>query len=742
MGHALASSIASFGSLSVLLAMLVGMATGLVGGLLPGLSSVTILTLLIPFIYHMSIPEALALILSSYAVFTITGDINSALVGIPSHPECAALIMDGYPMTRRGEGARAIGAVITSCGIGALIGCVFLALVGPLLRPLIVGVGPPQLFALLMVGLAMVGSLSGRKIIAGVAAAMFGVLLSTIGSSDLTGILRYGFGQVYLVQGLSLVAVALGIFAIPAVMDMHVNGQRGIGGERPSLQSDHWTGVRDVVTRPVSVIRGSLVGSVVGVVPGLGGAVAQWAAYGQAAQSSKHPETFGEGDIDGVIAPSAACNAKEGGSLLPTIAFGVPGSAAMAILLAVFTVLGITPGPALLGEHLDTTYFMVLVILLANTIGCVICFLVIKPLARVAFIRGAMLAPIIICLLFIGAGSATGQWGDIFTMLVAGGVGFAFRWAGWSPIPLVVGFVLGRSVENSLWLSIHISGAAWLTDPVVIILLAIAVGMVVVTWLRRRRITRQGGSSQLGSMGAGPGTRDPRRDAMHSLAVSCGVIAIGVVALIIPFAQGWTLESWLLPVLAAGTMTALSTLELVSCVRTIRKPAAVGAGLTPAVAAASDGGPVVGRPEIGDEGADLIEGPGEDGALGTGSSRVAQRGAVATEEGLALEVPALEAEEARQRAGQAVLAQHQVPHGSGMQFLKAAGWLLAATVLVYLLGFTFGLPVFIFTYLMVARMGLLRAIISAVVVGALVNIVFVHELAVTLPLSAFHSPFG
>src|SRR5215472_5634257 len=726
MGHALVSSIASFGSLSVLLAMLVGMATGLVGGLLPGLSSVTILTLLIPFIYHMSIPEALALILSSYAVFTITGDINSALVGIPSHPECAALIMDGYPMTRRGEGARAIGAVITSCGIGALIGCVFLALVGPLLRPLIVGVGPPQLFALLMVGLAMVGSLSGRKIIAGVAAAMFGVLLSTIGSSDLTGILRYGFGQVYLVQGLSLVAVALGIFAIPAVMDMHVNGQRGIGGERPSLQSDHWTGVRDVVTRPVSVIRGSLVGSVVGVVPGLGGAVAQWAAYGQAAQSSKHPESFGEGDIDGVIAPSAACNAKEGGSLLPTIAFGVPGSAAMAILLAVFTVLGITPGPALLGEHLDTTYFMVLVILLANTIGCVICFLVIKPLARVAFIRGAMLAPIIICLLFIGAGSATGQWGDIFTMLIAGGVGF----------------VLGRSVENSLWLSIHISGAAWLTDPVVIILLAVAVGMVVVTWLRRRRITRQGGSSQLGSMGTGQGTRDPRRDAMHSLAVSCGVIAIGVVALIIPFAQGWTLESWLLPVLAAGTMTALSVLELVSCVRTIRKPAAVSAGLTPAVAAASDGGPVVDRPEIGDEGADLIEGLGEDGRLGTGSSRGARRGAVATEEGLALEVPALEAEEARQRVGQSVLAQHQVPHGSGMQFLKAAGWLLAAFVLVYLLGFTFGLPVFIFTYLMVARMGLLRAIISAVVVGALVNVVFVHELAVTLPLSAFHSPFG
>lgn len=741
MGHALVSSIASFGSLSVLLAMLVGMATGLVGGLLPGLSSVTILTLLIPFIYHMSIPEALALILSSYAVFTITGDINSALVGIPSHPECAALIMDGYPMTRRGEGSRAIGAVITSCGIGALIGCVFLALVGPLLRPLIVGVGPPQLFALLMVGLAMVGSLSGRKIIAGVVSAMFGVLLSTVGSSDLTGILRYGFGQVYLVQGLSLVAVALGIFAIPAVMDMHVNGQRGIGGERPSLQSDHWTGVRDVLTRPVSVLRGSLVGAIVGVVPGLGGAVAQWAAYGQAAQSSKHPETFGEGDINGVIAPSAACNAKEGGSLLPTIAFGVPGSAAMAILLAVFTVLGITPGPALLGAHLDQTYFMVLVILLANTVGCIICFAVIKPLARVAFIPGALLAPIIICLLFIGAAAASGQWGDIFTMLVAGGLGFAFRWAGWSPIPLVVGFVLGRSVENSLWLAIHINGVGWLTDPTVIILLVVAVGMVVVTWLRRRR-TRQGGSSQFGSISTGQGSRDPRRDAIRSLAVSCGVIAIGAVALILPFAQGWTLESWLLPVLAAGTMTALSVLELVSCVRTIRTPAAVSTGLTPAVAAVSDGGPVVDRPEMGDEGADLIEGPDEESGLATGSSRVAQRSAVATEEGLALDLPTLEAGEAGQRVRQSVLAQHQVPQGSAMQFLKAAGWLLAATVLVYLLGFTFGLPVFIFTYLMVARMGLLRAIIAAVVIGALVNVVFVHELAVTLPLSAFHSPFG
>ncbi|MGH2397261.1 MAG: tripartite tricarboxylate transporter permease, partial [bacterium] len=388
--------------------MLIGVALGFWVGLLPGLGGSTTLALLLPFIYAMQPVQAFAFLLGMHSVVATTGDITSILFGIPGEGTTAASILDGHEMAKKGEAGRALGASLTSSLIGALIGAVALALAIPLVRPIVLAFGSPEFFMVSILGIAAIASLSGRgprAMLRGFLAGCLGLMFAAVGSDPQAANLRYTLGTLYLWDGLGLVSVLVGFFAIPEIVDLAVRGS-AIAGAPSGRLSGVFQGVKDTLHYWWLTIRCSLVGTYIGILPGLGGAVAQWLAYAHAVQSAKDPvdrERFGKGDVRGVIGPGAANNSKEGGDLIPTVAFGIPGSSSMAILLGGFFLVGLVPGPDMLTRHLAVTYSMVWTIILANIITVGVSFLFLNRLAQLTVIRGTVLIPFLTLLIFTGS---------------------------------------------------------------------------------------------------------------------------------------------------------------------------------------------------------------------------------------------------------------------------------------------------------------------------------------------------
>jgi putative tricarboxylic transport membrane protein len=474
--------------------MMVGMGLGFMVGLLPGIGGAATLALMLPFIFKMSPAEAFAFLLGMHAVAATTGDITSVLFGVPGEGLSAAVVVDGHPMAKRGEAGRALGAALTSSLVGALIGAATLALAIPVVRPLVLTFGSPELFMLAVVGISCITSLSGlgaRGQIRGFAMGLLGLLLSTIGQERQSGMLRFDMGMMYLWGGLDLVPVLVGVFAIPEIVDLAVRGT-AIAGERPAeeLQKGVVQGIKDTFRHFWLVVRCSMVGVFVGIMPGAGGGVAQWMAYAhsvQSAKDSKEREGFGKGDIRGVLGPGAANNSKEGGELIPTVAFGVPGGGAMAILLGAFMIMGLVPGPDMLTKHLAVTYSMVWTLVIANIITVILCLMILNQLAKVTYIRGGLIIPFVLLLVFVGSYTANGQIADLFVTFIFGTLGYLMVLFGWPRPPLVLGFVLGKLIETYLFISVSRYGFSWLKFPIVIFLIFLTVLVIAYPFIQERR---------------------------------------------------------------------------------------------------------------------------------------------------------------------------------------------------------------------------------------------------------------
>ena len=480
--------------------MLLGIGVGFWVGLLPGLGGVTTLALMLPFIYAMTPIEGFAFLLGMHSVVATTGDITSVLFGIPGEGTTAATILDGHAMAKKGEAGRALGAALASSLVGALVGAFALAVAIPVVRPLVLSFGSPELFMVAIVGIAFIASLSaegGRGMLRGFLAGGLGLMVATVGQDPQAGIARFTFDSLYLWNGLDLVPVLIGIFAIPELIDLALRGT-SIAGDVPKgqLNKGALEGVKDTFRHFGLTLRCSLIGTFIGIMPGLGGAVAQWLAYGHAAQSARTAEEragFGRGDVRGVLGPGAANNSKEGGALIPTVAFGVPGSSSMAILLGGFFLLGLVPGPDMLTTHLTVTFSMVWTIVLANIITVVACFLFLNHLAKLTVVRGALLIPVILVLVFVGSYTANNDYGDVLLMLFFGAVGYLMVAGGWPRAPFVLGLVLGKIVENNLYISVARYEAEWLTRPIVLVLAALAVAVMFYPLLQARRSAARGG---------------------------------------------------------------------------------------------------------------------------------------------------------------------------------------------------------------------------------------------------------
>jgi putative tricarboxylic transport membrane protein len=469
--------------------LLIGISVGFVVGILPGLGGAVALALMLPFTFEMQPVGAFAFLLGMLSVTATTGDITSILFGVPGEVISAALVVDGHPMAKLGQAGRALGAALMSSLIGALLGAFALAALIPVVRPLVLAFGSPEFFMLTLLGITFVAALSSGQVLKGLIAGGLGLMLATIGLDPQTGVQRYTFGQLQFWDGVGLVPVAVGLFAVPELVDLAMKGT-SIAEQPIGKFGGVWEGVKDTFRHFWLTVRCSLLGTLAGIIPGLGGSVAQWLAYAHAVQSSPDKSRFGKGAIEGVLGPGAANNSKEGGNLITAVAFGVPSSVSMAILLGAFLIQGLVPGPPMLTEHVDLIMSFVWLIAVANIITVLVCFLFLRQIAQLTFIRGGLLIPPIILLIYIGAFAEQNTMMDLLTMLGFGLFGLVMVYFDWPRPPLVLGLVLGRLAENYLFLSVSRYDLAWLGRPMVIALILLSLVSVfqplIQSRLRRR----------------------------------------------------------------------------------------------------------------------------------------------------------------------------------------------------------------------------------------------------------------
>jgi putative tricarboxylic transport membrane protein len=544
---ALASGLVQVFTWPTLPLMLLGTALGFAVGILPGLGGVVALALMLPFTFSMDPVSAFAFLLGMLAVTATTGDITSILFGVPGESISAATILDGHPMAKNGEAGRALGAALMSSLVGAVIGALLLALAIPIVRPLVLSFASPEFFALSLLGIVFMAAVSGGNVFKGVIAGGFGLMLSMVGLDPLIGIERYTFGRLELWEGISLVAITTGLFGIPEVLDLWSKGT-SIAERSVGKLGGVWQGVRDTFRHWGITVRCSALGTFMGIIPGLGASIGQWVAYAHAVQSSPDRAGFGKGDVRGVLGPGAANNSALGGGLIPTIAFGVPSNVVFAILLGAFLIQGLVPGPEMLTKHLNLVFSFVWIIVVTNIITVAVCFLFIKQLVQITEVRGAILIPSIIILIFLGGYVESHTLFAIFLTLVAGAVGYVMVRLDWPRPPLILGLVLGRLIEKNLFTSYQAYGLELLLRPVVIVVLIAGLGIVLwPIWQRLR---------------SGPVGEPPIMVTSNSwLELAVSFLVAVLVTCAIWVARSWPLQTRLFPWVIGFPLLALALLQ-------------------------------------------------------------------------------------------------------------------------------------------------------------------------------------
>ena len=476
--------------------LVLGVLFGLFFGAVPGLGGLTGLAILLPFTFGMDPVSAFAVLLGMYAVTTTSDVIPTILMGVPASAAAAATVLDGYPMAKRGEAARAFGAAFTSGAFGGVLGGVAMGLSIPVVRPLVLSFAKPEFFMLGVLGITMVGSLSGRSILKGLISGLLGLVIGTVGYAQQIAIPRYWMGMNFLLDGVPLIPLILGLFALPEIVGIATRNRTISDIPRASVTSGVLTGAKDVVENWWLLLRSSVIGIYIGLIPGLGPVVADWVAYGHAVQSVKKNPNFGNGDVRGVIAPEAANHSVKGGDLIPTVAFGIPTSAGMAILLGAFLIQGLTPGPEMLTTKLSLTFSMVWTLIIANVLATILLMLWTNQLQKIIFISGHMVVPAIVLCMFMGAWEGNGQIGQWWVLLVFCVIGDVMKRGGWPRAPVMLGFILEPIMENSLNLSIASYGMGWVTRPIVMVIGGAALLTVAFVIRNQFRHKNDGGVTQ------------------------------------------------------------------------------------------------------------------------------------------------------------------------------------------------------------------------------------------------------
>ncbi len=542
-----------------MLLMVSGVLLSSVFAALPGVGVLLILTVVLPFSLSMSPYHAIAFLLGIGAVSNTANTFPSVLIAVPGSAGSQATILDGYPMARKGEAKRAFGAAFMASAVGGVLGAIVLLASLPILRPLVLSFGSPEFFVLVVWGLSAIGVLSGRAPIKGLLAAILGILIATVGVDEKTAIERFSLDTAYLWDGVNVILIGLGLFAVPELIDLAV--RRSSIAETEDLGSGLLEGIKDVFRHWWMVVRCSAIGVWVGVLPGLGSSVADWFAYAHAVQTEKNTERFGHGDVRGVIAPESSNNAKEGGALIPTIAFGIPGSTSLAIMLAAFVSVGIHPGSRMLTDQLHLTLAMVWVLVISNLMATSLAMGFAGTFARLSLQPFYVIVPVTLVLCASASFAASYAHEDLYAFLVFSAVGYLMKLFDWPRPPVLVAAVLGFQMETYLWLSIARYDFVWLLRPSVLLLLALVIFTLLLPVIRKRREAKRGDAP------AAP-PDDPRLRAGNIL------YTLGFIALLawgVSVAQEWPLRSALIVYSLAGVGIPLALLQVTLDLLRIRK---------------------------------------------------------------------------------------------------------------------------------------------------------------------------
>lgn len=468
--------------------LVIGVVLGTCIGIIPGVGGMAAMAILVPFVFGMDPISGLFLLVGLSSI-TETGDAFPAvLFGIPGGSSAQATVMDGYPLAKQGQAGRALGASFSAAMLGGILGALFIFAFLPIARPLVLALGTPEFFMLALVGLACVGVITQGYPLLGILSAIIGLALSGVGAAPTVVEYRFTFGNLQLQDGFSIIVLALGMFAIPEVLQLLTRG--GSVAHRMERAANVWSGVRDSFRNFGLVARSSAIGIVTGMTPGVGGSTVQWICYGTASNSRKNKVPFGKGEIRGVIAPDSAVNANQSAGMIPTLLFGIPASAGAAVLLVALTLIGIPTGPRLLvDDGLVLLLSVMWALALANVIATSICLGLTKWMAQLTKVPMKAVAPFLLVVMFLASYQTGLHFGTIVQLL-------AFGLLGWTMInlripraPALVGFAIGPAVERNLWISIESYGAMWLTRPAVVV---IGLLLILVLWMgfRHSRRTR------------------------------------------------------------------------------------------------------------------------------------------------------------------------------------------------------------------------------------------------------------
>lgn len=440
----------------ILLVMLAGTTLGIVVGALPGLSSAIALTICLPFTFALSQAAAITLLLGAYCGSVAGGSISAILINTPGTLASASTALDGYPMAARGEAEKALGWAMCASVFGGLFSTAVLVLIAPQLAAFALRFGPVETTAVIFLALTCIASVSRGSMIKGLLAGMVGLFLAAIGSDPITGDLRFDFGYFPLSAGIALVPAVVGLFALSEVL-IRAWRPGGTEGEITRFSGMRIPGLAAWKNRLRLLLKSSVIGSSIGILPGTGAAVASFISYAEAKRTSPRRDALGTGEPDGIVASEAANNAVTGGALVPTLALGIPGDAVTAIMLTTLVIHGVTPGVRLMQDNPTIVTAIFLALFAINIIMLILAYLLAPGFSRILKTPPALLQACIVVLVLVGAYLARGNLFDVWVMLGAGLIGFFLRINGAPVPPLVIGLVLGPQLELSLRQSLIIT---------------------------------------------------------------------------------------------------------------------------------------------------------------------------------------------------------------------------------------------------------------------------------------------
>lgn len=510
--------------------ILIGSSVGAIAAVLPGISPVTVMALVLVIVAGMEKYNAFTLLVTIMAASGFAGSMTSILLNVPGDGINAATTLDGFPMARKGLAGVAIGASATASALGALVGLGVLISTLPFQRSLVLAIGPAEIFALAIMGIALVGAVSGRSALKGIISGLIGMTLGFVGVNLIVGGDRFTFGMLELFEGIPLAASLIGLFAIPELVAL-LRSNETVSRGGYAVAGGVLLGVKEALIRPWLIIRSGLLGSFVGMVPGVGGSVAGWLAYFLAQKTSKQPEEFGHGSVEGVIAPEASIDAKEGGSLIPVLILGLPGSLSAAMLVAAFQFHGILPGATLFRDESTLIWVMIFGMVAANVLTSVWGLAFANTMVRITLLPIVVIAPVILAIGFSGAfAEGKGLFG-VAVALLAGLAGMVLERFGYPRPPLLIGLILLPLAEQNFHQALQISRGelTFLTRPITVTVLALVVlGLAapfIISQLRRRRGGVVVKTAAAVASEDDAGESSPPRP-QHELALLTGVLAL------------------------------------------------------------------------------------------------------------------------------------------------------------------------------------------------------------------------